>query len=148
MVKNNSKKEIDFRSIVNDYPDHIIILDKELIIQFVNYPSPGLTIDDLIGTPLYQYVEEERRNEIKSILVKVLETGESSSYGTEYDTPDGKKIYYESKVIPQVVDEKVVGLLLSARDVTKRIEAEKQVKILSGLLPICASCKRIRNEEG
>jgi len=33
-------------------------------------------------------------------------------------------------------------------DLTDRRRAEAQVKILSGLLPICSSCKKIRDDRG
>lgn len=57
---------------------------------------------------------------------------------------------------------RIIGKILVLRDITeqKKIEAEReklirglqeamnQVKTLSGLLPICASCKKIRDDEG
>lgn len=34
------------------------------------------------------------------------------------------------------------------KELEKRVEAENKIKILSGYLPICSSCKKIRNDEG
>ncbi len=59
-------------------------------------------------------------------------------------------------------DNKFVNVLAVARDVTERKKAEEErknliterekalseIKILSGMLPICAMCKKIRNDEG
>lgn len=39
-------------------------------------------------------------------------------------------------------------LLSVVRDITKRKEAEEKIKLLSGFLPICASCKKIRDDAG
>lgn len=41
------------------------------------------------------------------------------------------------------------GYTGSCIDVTERVEAEqKQLRVLQGLLPICLTCKKIRNDEG
>lgn len=156
--------ESQWSSLTEDSPDHILILDKEMKIQFVNFASPGLKIEDLIGKPLYTYVEKKRQKEIKSILEKVLKTGMPSSYETSYHTPEDDIIYYESRVVARRLKDsgEIIGLTLIARDITERklaeIERDKlieelkealnNVKILSGLLPICMSCKKIRDDKG
>jgi PAS domain S-box-containing protein len=52
----------------------------------------------------------------------------------------------------------VIGVLVTVRDITERKQAEEKLKaemeelrqhrVLEGILPICASCKDIRDEEG
>jgi len=34
------------------------------------------------------------------------------------------------------------------RDLTQQQEAEEEIRILSGLLPICSRCKKIRDDQG
>ena len=36
----------------------------------------------------------------------------------------------------------------SNRDITKRMLLKKEIKVLRGFLPICASCKKIRDDKG
>ncbi|HEY2945443.1 MAG TPA: hypothetical protein VGN09_23625, partial [Vicinamibacteria bacterium] len=44
---------------------------------------------------------------------------------------------------------RVRGLLARERELGRRVEqALAHVKVLSGLLPICASCKKIRDDRG
>ena len=117
------ESEARWRSLAQSSPDHILTLDTELNIQFVNYASPGLTVEELIGTPLHSYVEEERQLEIKAILENVLTTGEPASYETEYHAPGGTT-YYESRVVPRILDGGTVGLTLIARDITERVQTE------------------------
>jgi PAS domain S-box-containing protein len=112
-----------WRSLVTASPEHVLTLDTDLIIQFANRASPGLTVEKLVGTPLYAYVAEERRAEIRKILETVLRTGEPATYETEYPSPDGI-LYYESRVVPRNVAGKTVGLTVSARDLTNRKRAE------------------------
>ncbi|UCC87541.1 MAG: PAS domain S-box protein, partial [Anaerolineales bacterium] len=124
MLKALQDSEARWRSLTEDSPDPILTLDTNLNIQFANYASPGLTVDQLIGTPLHTYVAEERQAEVKRILENVLKTGQPASYETQYAAPDGSSIYYESRVVPRILQDKVVGLTLSARDVTERVRSE------------------------
>jgi PAS domain-containing protein len=41
-----------------------------------------------------------------------------------------------------------IGIVESFLDITERDKLEKEVKTLSGFLPICASCKKIRDDQG
>ena len=59
------------RSVLETSPDHVLMLDTDLRIRFANYASPGLTVQQLIGSPIYQYVEEEERASVTSIKVRV-----------------------------------------------------------------------------
>jgi PAS domain S-box-containing protein len=120
-----------WRSVLENAPDHVLLLDKDLNIQFVNFASPGLTIEELIGTPLYIYVSQERQSEIKEVLENVLKTAEPARYETEYSTPDGGTVYYESRVVPRMLDEQVIGLAVNARDITERKRAEEERQSLA-----------------
>lgn len=119
------ESEALWRSLTESSPDHIVTLDENLDIQFVNFASPGLTIDQLIGTPIYNYVAKEYRQNVKNLLEHALETGERCSYETEYTAPDGNVMYYESLAAPKIVDGKIIGLTLNARDVTQRKHVEE-----------------------
>jgi PAS domain S-box-containing protein len=122
--------EARWRSLTETSPDHIITLDTDLRIQFVNSALPGLTTDELIGVPLYTLVDEEGQAEIKAVLEKVLRTGTPARYETVYHVPDGGDIYYESHVATRVLPgiDEPVGLTLSARDVTERKQAEQALR--------------------
>jgi PAS domain S-box-containing protein len=124
------QSEARWRSLTETSPDHILTLDTDLNIQFVNFASPGLTVQKLIGTPLYQYAEKERQAEIKAILQGVLRTGQDASYETVYCTPDGWTIHYESRAAPRRLpgSDEIIGLTLSARDITARVRMEERLR--------------------
>jgi PAS domain S-box-containing protein len=122
------ESETRWRSVTQNSPDHVILLDTDLRIQFVNYASPGLTVEELIGTPLYSYVAKEQQAEVRQILESVLATTVPASYETEYRTPDGDTVYYESRVVPRMLDDQIVGLAVNARDVTQHRQAEAAVR--------------------
>ena len=124
------ESEARWRSMAEGSPDHVMILNQELRIEYVNYASPGLTIDQLIGTPLYAYVEPEQQDNVRLALQTVLESGEPGTYETEYSEAEGKIINYESRVVPRVVNGEIVGLIVSARDITDRKQNAERIERL------------------
>jgi len=122
------ESEARWRSVAENSPDHVIILDRDLRIEFLNYASPGLTADELIGMPLYALVSEERQLEVKRILEDVLRTAEPASYETSYTNPEGETIFYESRAVARLVDGDVVGLTVNARDITEHKQGEQVLR--------------------
>jgi len=124
------ESEARWRSMAEGSPDHVMILDQELKIEYVNYASPGLTIDQLIGTPLYEYVDPKQQDSVRLALQTALESGAPGTYETEYSDPDGKIINYESRVVPRVVNGEIVGLIVSARDITDHKQNAERIERL------------------
>jgi PAS domain S-box-containing protein len=122
------QSEARWRSVTQNSPDHVLLLDTELKIEFVNYASPGLTIEELIGTPLYAYVRESQQAQVRGILENALKTAEPTSYETQFSAPDGSTIYYESRVVPRMLDDQVIGLAVNARDITEHKRAAQALR--------------------
>jgi PAS domain S-box-containing protein len=122
------QSEARWRSVAQNSPDHVMLLDTELKIEFLNYASPGLTIEEVMGTPLYTYVEESQQAQVRGILEDALETAEPTSYETGFSAPDGSTIYYESRVVPRMLDNQVIGLAVNARDITEHKRAEQALR--------------------
>ncbi|MCK4793648.1 MAG: PAS domain S-box protein, partial [Desulfobacteraceae bacterium] len=122
------ESESRWRSLAESSPDHILTLAPDLTIQYANFASPGLTIDDIVGKPIYAFVEEEKQEEIKTILMGVLNSKQSALYETEYPAPDGGIIYYETHAIARKTGGDVIGLTLSSRDITERKQAEMELR--------------------
>jgi PAS domain S-box-containing protein len=92
-----------------------------------------------------------------------LRTGEAQPpYEVEVVDKSGSRVWLEVNEQPYLEGGRVAGLIGVARDITGRRAAECErerlvgelqaalgkVKTLSGLLPICASCKKIRDDKG
>ena len=108
--------------------DYLMMLDLDLNIQFVNRAEVGLTIQDLLGKPLYTFVEERFQSSVKSYLTQAIKEQRHVSYETEYIRPNGEIIYYESVASPIVKDHRVIGLTVSSRDISSRKKMEKALK--------------------
>ncbi len=124
------ESESRWRSLTQTSPDHILMLDTDLSIQFANYASPGLTIDDLIGKPLHSLVDEAQQGQVRNILENVLRTGAPARYETIYSSTDGSDIHYESHATARVLPDtdQIVGLAISSRDITLHKQAEQALR--------------------
>jgi PAS domain S-box-containing protein len=128
----------DCKTVLDQSPNNIVLLDKDLCILYANRLSPGLTLQDLIGLPLYTLVEKDRQDVIRKKLAGTLRTGRSSSYENEFETPDGDTITYESEVALWKVKNKKRGLILTARDISAqkktRVELERKTEFLDATI--------------
>ena len=68
------ESEEKWRSITENSPDFILMLDRDFNIQFIN-KTLTKPKEEVIGTPIFDYVSEKSRPEMKSCFQQVLETG-------------------------------------------------------------------------
>ena len=123
----------------------------------------GYTAGEIIGHSVSILYPIDRRDELIDIMERIKRGQRVGLYETARLRKDGHFIPVSVTVSPvQDASGKIVGGSAISRDITlrKRDEAErfrlieelteslKQVRTLSGLLPICASCKRIRDDQG
>ncbi len=116
--------EEKWRSLTENSPDFILLLDTNLIVRFINYMLPGLEKEDFLGTPLYDHNRPEDRATVKKLLQKVLKKGGVENYEFEYKSPDGKPFFMEMRVAPRRLHDEIIGLTINAQDISKRKEAE------------------------
>jgi len=123
----------------------------------------GYRSEEVLDQPITILVPPDLHNEEREILEK-LERGECiDHFETLRIRKDGTPIYVSLTVSPIKDDrDRVIGASSITRDVTERKRAEEErkglvlelsvalerVKTLRGLLPICAACKKIRNDDG
>ena len=130
-IENFSKE--DWKTLCDQSPDHIVLLDKKLCIVYTNRPSPGLTLQDLISVPLYTLVEKTRQDEIRKKLTGTLKTGQPCRYETQYHPPKGETIYYQSEAVAWKAKGKTFGVILTARDITDQKRIQDSVEKLASL---------------
>jgi len=123
----------------------------------------GYAPQEMIGRPVSILVPAFRSYDLPEIYDQLKRGQPLEPFETVRLRKDGKAIDVSLTVSPiRDRDGRVMGASTVARDITQRKAEEQerlrliqeltdaltQVKTLSGLLPICASCKKIRNDNG
>ncbi|MBE9528089.1 MAG: PAS domain S-box protein, partial [Proteobacteria bacterium] len=124
------ESEERWQQIADNSNDFIMIINTQSVIQYINRLMPGLTMEQVVGTPITDWVPEDSKSTIASCVEGVLRTGEIGWYETEYVGSDGTVSKFESRVGPISTNGKITELVVSAGDVTKRYNAEKEKEAL------------------
>lgn len=148
-------------------PDGYLVTDLEGTIREANRVAAsllGVRQGFLAGKPLFVYVGEEARRSFHARLTQVQEDARTSESWEIPLQPREGASFPAALTVGLACDAggRPSGLRWLIRDITerKRVEGEREklvqalqdslakVKTLSGLLPICAWCKNIRDDEG
>lgn len=157
------ESERKFRTLFDSANDSLFILDLEGNIKDVNRTACerlGYTKDELTSMHVSQLDISEFAGMIAPRMKQLIEDGHAIMESA-HRKKDGTVMPVE--INARVIDYEGKKVLFSAiRDVTARKQTEKErerlimelkntiakVRSLSGLLPICASCKNIRDDKG
>ncbi|MCE9539060.1 MAG: PAS domain S-box protein, partial [Bacteroidetes bacterium] len=121
------KSEEKYRSVVENAVDMIVTFDSDNKIQFINHTLSGITVDQVIGTSIYNYVPAEHLEQAKAKIKKVFE-GKPQSYELQTQHSDDTSAWYASNLGPIFSEDKVIGVTLIIRDITERKKAEEKIK--------------------
>jgi len=123
----------------------------------------GYGADEIIGRSVAILFPGDKRDELIGLMERLRRGEQAGLYTSTRVCKNGQIIPVSTTVSPiRDADGGIVGASAITRDITQHIQAEeermrliedlqdalKQVKTLSGLVPICASCKRIRDDKG
>lgn len=158
------ESETKSRQIFETMEDLYFDTDAKGIITILSpslYRLTGWNKEDLIGKPVntvYVAPDDSMR-----LLSKFRENGFVNDYELLLKIKDGE-VRHTSLTARMILDDngRSIGVRGVLRDITDRKRAEEErekliselqkvlseVKKLSGLLPICASCKKIRDDKG
>lgn len=158
-----NESEERYRRVVNTMQDGLVIASKDGKIQFVNSAFCEMyqySEQELIGMHVLKVIHPDN-HQLFHLLAKQLEEEGKFSGGTVDVRKDGSTFHTDVKGA-KIHFKGHECFLAVIRDIShaKRLEQERErlitelqdaiskVQMLSGLLPICASCKKIRDDKG
>lgn len=157
--------ETKYRNIVETAREGIWTLDQNGLLTFVNSEMARMldyTVEEMQGSSFLKFMDKEWAGRAKSNFAK-RKLGVSERYEFKFKRKDQSEIWAivsTNPILSQNGD--FLGALEMVTDITdiKRMETERenlirelksalqQVKTLRGLLPVCANCKKVRDDEG
>lgn len=119
------ESEQRLRLIASNAPGLILQVDRALKICFINRTVAGLTIDQALGTSVFDWVPVESHDHLRANLEQVFATGAARTFEVKGAGPHGSVAWYQTNVGPVRGDEGVTSAVLSVHDITQRKEAEE-----------------------
>jgi PAS domain S-box-containing protein len=156
------------RTLIDNLPDAIYVKDinsRKTIANLADVHNMGLQSEaEVLGKDDYELFPKEMADGFVADDRSVIQTGKAVLNREEYvvDEKGQKHFLLTSKLPFRDEQNQIVGLLGIGRDITERKHAEEErehlikelqnavadIKVLSGLVPICSNCKKIRDDKG
>ncbi|MEW5743859.1 MAG: PAS domain S-box protein [Nitrospirota bacterium] len=146
-------------------PDIVFLKDRESIYRMVN-PAfcrlLNIPEDGIVGKSDYDLFSVEEAERFRSGDLEVMRSGGPLVQDEVVSGIEGKRWVQAIKVPVIDASGAILGVLGSVRDITRRKKLEEErekliadlrealgrIRTLRGLLPICSSCKKIRDDRG
>jgi PAS domain S-box-containing protein len=127
-----------FRTLVEESTDVILVVDGFAEISFAT-PSAqhvlGRTPEELVGTNGLDPIHPDDRDRAAALFGDLVENpGERRSVVFRYRRPDDTYIWAEARGRNLLDDPVVSGIVIYARDLTDRVERERELEETNGLL--------------
>jgi PAS domain S-box-containing protein len=154
-----------FQSLINTMNEGLVEVDENWTMTFVNNrfaEMTGFGAEQLVGRRFQDLVSKEFKGIARDEMI-CRKKGYTGSYELELVRANAQKIFVHCSPKPSYdAQGKYLGGIGVVADITVRKNAELQllrekekledalakIKTLSGLLPICANCKKIRDDKG
>ncbi len=127
------KSEGLYRTLISASPDAIIVFDKQGCVGFASDKTTEVfgehSKEDILGRSLFEWLAEKDRERCETDLPSLLNNRTSPTMHYEVVRKDGTKVLAEmsTQALPES-REGLGGYVSFVRDVTKRVEAEKEIE--------------------
>lgn len=157
--------ENHFRMLIDESMDPTFSFYPDGTYRYVNKAfalGVGKPADAIIGYTIWDVFEKEEADKrfaiVKHVfsegIVKEIEVRVPLPTGDTYYLTTAKPIFKEDKTVETVIctskniTKRKLAEIALQEEHTKLLEAQEEIKVLSGFLPICSSCKSIRDDKG
>jgi PAS domain S-box-containing protein len=120
-------------TLVRNAPDGIVVVDHDRKILFVNHIPNGMVESDILGVVVETFLAEPYREEARSKVARVLQSGEPASYEAPLELQEGTR-WYSTRIGPIVRDGKVERAVMISTDITEARRAAQDHRTLEAQL--------------
>jgi PAS domain S-box-containing protein len=123
------EESVEFRRrVVENLPDFVALVDRDLRLVWVNRVGPGLRMEDVIGARADAFMEPEHVGAVHSAMQAAFESGSIGQYEIE-GYRDGKTTaWYATRVVPVQSEGRVEHVILITADITERRRAAQALR--------------------
>jgi len=121
------KQQQEWRSLVENAPDYIMIIGRDNRIQFLNHPTPGSTEEEAMGRSVLEYVPLGYRDLMRESLRQVFSTGAPVAFEIGVDLPNASRSWLAVRLGPIKAEGEVVAAIHIASDITQHRRTEEEL---------------------
>lgn len=129
-----------WRSLVENVPDFIAMIDRECRIRFINRTLPQFKRDEVLGKSCLDFIPADSREPMLSAVEKVFDEGTSQVFEIQATGADDRWAWYVARLGPVRIEGMVAAAVFVATDITDRVEAgqavERERQLLKEMLEI------------
>ena len=119
-----------------------MLVDLEGRFQYINRTEPGYHPAEVVGTPIYDFLEELDAANLRRCVDGVIATNHPGHCVLEYRHGNGHTLIFETRVSPVIQDGELVSLAMVGRNETDHYEVarslldrEQRLRVLVEQLP-------------
>ncbi len=125
------ESETRWRTLTENAPQIILLMDKFGTVLFGNRLPPGMDSTNLALNSFLDYLHDDNRLVIEKALNVVFDESRGTSFELSLRNTDDMVIWYQCNLSPVVTDGRVEMAILNADDITSRKDAEKSIQTLN-----------------
>ena len=126
------------RNLLENIPDHVLILDRLGNIRYINHTAPGFTPEQVLDKHLSIFLQPESRAHAEQCLEDVFNTGTTCNL----EASDVNFRSYRIRYVPIIQDGAVASVLVVGTDITEQKRTEKSRRHLAERLAFAREDER------
>jgi PAS domain S-box-containing protein len=123
----NQRTESRFEALLDQAADHILFVDLNGKIRYINRIVRPLKMNEVIGTSMFDWIAPEQVEQQRAGLKHVIETGETITFETKSIGDDNTEAWYTSKLGPVFRDGQVVEVICIGQNMTKQRQTHQEL---------------------
>ena len=136
------------RQMTEGSSDHMMLIDRGLVILFANRATQGVEPTQLVGRPITSILPTRSRERALACMHRVLNQGLVSRFDVEWTAANGMTRFLEVRVAPVREGGKVVALTLNGSDTTDHVLAQRAIATQSKMIESMLEGVALINETG
>ncbi|XWK91295.1 MAG: PAS domain S-box protein [Phormidium sp.] len=129
------ESEARWRSLVENAPSFVLMIDREGKFLFINRILPEFSIENIIGQSFYDYVLPEYQSVQKAAVEQVFRSGEATTFEVlGYKDAQGNLAWYETRIAPIWQDGEISAAIVISNDISDRKNTEAALQKHQDLL--------------
>ena len=130
--------EEKLRNLLENIPDHVLIVDQLGKIDYINHTAPGFTREEVLGKHLSAFLQPESGARAEQCLDNVFRSGTTC----DLEASDVNFRSYRIRYVPVIKGGAVASVLVVGTDITEQKRTEKSRRLLAERLAFAREDER------